>query len=276
MKAEDFLKAGNVDDALKKLQDEVRAKPADAKLRVFLFQLLCVMGDWPRALTQLDVSAQLDAKNLLMAQVCHAAIQAENFREEVFAGERAPLVFGEPEEWIAWLIQANQLTAKGNFAAAAELRSKALEVAPAISGSVTTGTNEEGKGTEQVTPFDWIADADERLGPVLEAFLEGKYYWIPFSRIKSVKIEAPADLRDSIWIFAQFTWTTGTTSIGLIPVRYPDSQKNPDGHIRISRKTDWKSPAPDVFLGQGQRLFTTGENDFALLDCRTITLNHPE
>ena len=38
-----------------------------------------------------------------------------------------------------------------------------------------------------------------RLGPVCEAILNGKYYWIPFERLSRVDIEAPSDLRDLIW-----------------------------------------------------------------------------
>lgn len=278
MKAQDLLKAGKVDEALVKLQEEVRSKPADAGLRVFLFQLLAVMGQWERALTQLDVAAQMDAKNLLLAQVGRQAILAENFRVEVFEGKRAPLVFGEPEEWIAWMVQANMLTAQGKFDAAAELRARALEAAPAAPGKITTGTNTQGqggdgKGNLHVTEFDWIADADERLGPVLEAMIEGKYYWVPFARIKEVKVEEPTDLRDMIWVSAQFFWTTGANSVGLIPVRYPGSESNADPAIRLSRKTEWLSPAPDVFTGAGQRLFTTGDNDYALLDTRSIAFN---
>ncbi len=36
--------------------------------------------------------------------------------------------------------------------------------------------------------------------PVLEAMVNGKYYWIPFSRLASIVIEAPADLRDRVWL----------------------------------------------------------------------------
>ena len=53
--AEQALRQGQTDAALKSLQDGVRAQPANAKLRVFLFQLLCVIGQWPRALNQLEV-----------------------------------------------------------------------------------------------------------------------------------------------------------------------------------------------------------------------------
>src|ERR1700687_2388446 len=48
--AEQSLRDGDPFVALKHLQNEVRAKPADAKLRVFLFQLLSVLGQWDRAL----------------------------------------------------------------------------------------------------------------------------------------------------------------------------------------------------------------------------------
>ena len=47
------------------------------KLRVFLFQLLCVLGQWERALTQLNVAAELDAQALAMAQMYREALQCE-------------------------------------------------------------------------------------------------------------------------------------------------------------------------------------------------------
>ena len=59
--AEQHLESGDPAAALARLQEEVRARPADAKLRVFLFQLLCVLGQWERALNQLNVAAELDA-----------------------------------------------------------------------------------------------------------------------------------------------------------------------------------------------------------------------
>ena len=61
------------------------------------------------------------------------------------------------------------------------MREKALEQAPAVSGNI------DGK------PFAWIADADTRLGPLLEAIVLGKYYWIPFSHVRGIVIEKPAE-----------------------------------------------------------------------------------
>ena len=59
--AEAAVRAGDPQGALPHLTAAVRAKPADAKLRVFLAQLLCVLGQWERAHTQLNVVADMDA-----------------------------------------------------------------------------------------------------------------------------------------------------------------------------------------------------------------------
>ena len=57
--AAEFLKAADPAAALKALSDDVRAKPSDSKHRVFMAQLLCVLGQWERALNQLTVAAEL-------------------------------------------------------------------------------------------------------------------------------------------------------------------------------------------------------------------------
>ncbi len=87
MTAKELLQQGNLEGARESLSKEVRAAPTDAKLRVFLFQLLAVQGEWEKALTQLNVAADLDPANLLMAQVCRPAIAAEALRAEIFAGQ---------------------------------------------------------------------------------------------------------------------------------------------------------------------------------------------
>src|SRR6266850_7577272 len=181
-------------------------------------------------------------------------------RNEVFVGKRTPLIFGEPEEWIGLLVQASIHVAEGRFPAAAELRSRAFDLAPASAGKL----NDQ--------PFEWIADADSRFGPVLEVILEGKYYWVPFSRIARVEIEKPVDLRDLIWVPARFTWTNGGAVSAHIPVRYPGSGNATDDALRLSRKTAWNEPAPDCFLGLGHRVLTTSAGEYPLLECRTIEL----
>ena len=101
MQAEDLLKSGDLDGALVALQDLVRGDASNPELRIFLFQLLSVRGEWKRAITQLKVSAELDKLAIPMAQTYREGIICEVYREKVFVGEKDPLIFGEPQEWTA-------------------------------------------------------------------------------------------------------------------------------------------------------------------------------
>jgi type VI secretion system protein ImpE len=258
--AEQALKEGDTARALKLLTEQVRAKPQDAKLRVFMFQLLCVLGQWERALNQLAVAAELDAGALAMMQTYREAIACETLRLQVFAGQKAPMLFGEPETWTALLIEALLREGRGEPAAARQLREQALEQAPASAGSV----NEQ--------PFAWIADADARLGPTVEAVINGRYYWVPFNRLARVDIEAPEDLRDAVWMPANFQFSNGGEVVGLIPTRYPDTDLAAGDALALARRTEWRESAPGVFTGLGQRLLTTDSAEFALMDLRSIVI----
>lgn len=262
MKAAELVQAGRLTEALNALQAEIRQNPGDSKLRIFLFQLNCVLGRLDKALTQLQVVASLNAETMLLAQIFRPVIACELLRREVFAGKRTPLLFGEPAEWMGWLVQANTLLAEGKTKAAAELRAKALEAAPASSGQV------DGQA------FEWIADADSRLGPMLEVMMDGKYYWIPFCRIARIEIEKPSDLRDLVWTPAKFTWTNGGAVSAHIPVRYPDTENSEDDALRLARKTDWREAGAECYLGLGQRVLATDAADLPLLQCRVIQLNN--
>jgi type VI secretion system protein ImpE len=179
----------------------------------------------------------------------------------VFAGKHSPLIFGDPQQWLALLIEALRLDADSHFAEALSLRNEALQLAPAIAGSID-GEN-----------FEWLADADNRLGPVIEAIVNGRYYWIPLPQISAIDLEEPSDLRDVVWMPAQFTWINGGAASGLIPTRYPGAENSEDPLIRMARKTEWLDIAEGVSRGSGQRLLATDVQDYALMDVRKIRMN---
>ena len=258
--AEQLIVAGQPREALALLQQQVREHPEDPKLRVFLFQLLSVLGDWQRALTQLQVCGELDVGTLAMVNTYRDALQCEAVREAVFEGQTTPMVFGKPQTWVALLIEALQVDARGDAAGAARLRKQAFEAAPGTPGSV----NGEA--------FDWIADGDSRLGPVLEAVINGRYCWVPFATLTKVSIEAPTDLRDLVWLPAHLRFINGGESVALIPSRYPGSGAADDGALQLSRKTEWLELAPDQYRGLGQRLLTTSADELGVLDVREIEL----
>ena len=258
--AEASLYAGDPAQALLLLQEQVRAKPADAKLRIFLFQLLCVLGQWERALNQLDVAATLDPGALAMAQVYRDGVACEMLRAEVFAGRKSPMVFGQPENWLALLIESLLRAGRGDARQAQALRGQAFAEAP------------ESAGTIDDKPFAWIADADMRLGPVLEAVINGRYYWVPFARLARIQVEAPSDLRDAVWMPAHLQFENGGESVALIPTRYPGSEASDDGLVLLARKTVWQEPAPEVYHGLGQRVLATDAGEFPLMDVRSVAL----
>jgi type VI secretion system protein ImpE len=119
-------------------------------------------------------------------------------------------------------------------------------------------------------------DADSRLGPVLEACVNGRYYWVPFSRLSRVTLEAPEDLRDCVWTPAQLMFTNGGETVALIPTRYPGSQDSADGAICLARKTEWTELGADRWAGLGQRVLATDAGEHDLMAVRVITLDEVE
>jgi type VI secretion system protein ImpE len=261
--AEATLRAGDPQGALQHLTAAVKAKPADARLRIFMAQLLCVLGQWSRAHTQLNVVADLLPSAGPMREMVGHALRCELLRAEVFAGKRAPMVFGHPDPWLAKLIESLLQAGQGNAALADELAAKAFDEAPAVPGAI------DGEA------FEWIADADSRLGPVLEAFVNGKYYWIPFSRLSRISFEQPQDLRDMVWTPAYLTFANGGEVVAVIPSRYPATHESGDAQLLLSRKTEWREIGADRWAGLGQRVFSSNLGDHDLLAVHLIELQPP-
>ena len=261
MTPEIMLKEGRLDDALQGLTAQVRGNPADAKARVFLFQLLSVLGQWERAQNQLKVSGELDPMNLLMVEAYRRALDGELERGAVMEGLHSPIVIGEPSQWLALLLQSLKLVTEGRRAQALPLREQAFEEAETVSGDIDG------------TLFEWIGDADPRFGPCLEIIVNGGYSWVPFSRLKELKFEAPTDLRDKVWAPVQVTWSNGGQAVGFIPCRYPGSERAADSEVVLARKTDWVDLGDELYVGSGQRMLATDVGEYPLLDVRTISFH---
>ncbi|MDO8376935.1 MAG: type VI secretion system accessory protein TagJ, partial [Aquabacterium sp.] len=179
----------------------------------------------------------------------------------VFAGRTTPHVFGPPTAWVALLAQALQLDAQGHPAQAAALRAQAFEDAPPSPGQA------DGQA------FAWIADADSRLGPVLEVLINGRYGWLPFVHVRQIDIEPVTDLRDLIWSAAHIEFINGGDTVALLPSRYPGSGSSADPALQLARKTEWLTLAEGQFRGLGQRMLATDVADLVLLQTRKIVLD---
>jgi type VI secretion system protein ImpE len=261
MGAEEDVRAGNLAEALADLQQRVRKQPADPKPRVFLFQLLSVMGQWERAQTQLGVLGDLDPSTIAMVQTYREAIRCELLRAEVFTGAKTPLLFGKPSEWMAHLLQALKLSHQGQFEEAGALRERAFEAAPVTSGRI------DGQA------FEWISDGDSQIGPMLELIINGRYYWMPWQRLREVRIDKPVDLRDLVWTPAHLTLANGGETVAFIPSRYVGTERATDNRLVMGRSTEWIERPGGLLQGMGQRQFATNEGEYPLMGVGVIELD---
>jgi len=158
---------------------------------------------------------------------------------------------------VALLVEAQQAFAKGEFDLFASLNEQAFDKAESRSGKINGER------------FNWLADADQRFGPVFEFMFNGQYYWVPMSRVSKLHTEKPTDLRDLIWLPAEVQWINGGKLMVMMPVRYPRLE-GVTGAGLLSRRTDWVTHADDIVEGTGQRIFASDENDYSLLQVRSI------
>jgi len=261
MDPKELLLGGDTVAALAALTDQVRANPADAGKRVALFQLLALDGSWERARKQLGVLDNLDMQMKLLVQAYAPLVTCELFRQDVFSGKRDAPVLGEPEAWMVNVLQALKADAAGRHEQAEEMRAEALEQAPALGGAVD--------GAE----FEWIADADSRIGPFFEVLVRGHYYWVPQTRIQKLSFDAPEDVRDLIWSPVSIVWVGGGEEVGFIPSRYPGDVSSWSPLQKLSRETAWQALGGESYAGIGQRLLASSEADHAFLELRELTFS---
>jgi type VI secretion system protein ImpE len=84
MIAKQLFEAGKVREAQQALTAHLRDHPGDVAQRTFLFELLCIAGDYKRAEKQLSVLAQGGAETEMGAVLYYSALNAEKIRNETF------------------------------------------------------------------------------------------------------------------------------------------------------------------------------------------------
>jgi protein involved in temperature-dependent protein secretion len=258
--ADQRLREGDLEGARAALTEAIRSTPADPGARLFLFQLLCISGEWERAHKQLETLAQLSPEARMLSVVYGQAIAAEAVRADVSAG-RATADILAGGEWAQGLAAALRHFAVGDFEAGAAARDSALDEAPDTPGKIDG------------TRFDWIADADSRFGPCFEAIVGGRYGLIAFDAVERIESEGPRDLRDVVWYPVQVAFRQGTSAAALLPVRYPGTESSSDDSERLARSTAWRT-GPAGETGSGQHIWMlSNEEDRDLLSVRSLTFD---
>ncbi|KEY58759.1 type VI secretion system accessory protein TagJ [Serratia sp. DD3] len=257
------LKGRPLSSALAEAESQVKASPNDADKRASWVQLLLLYGAWPRAQAQLKAWQALAPIARPTTQQLSEAVTAEIEREQVLRGEIAPAFLNTPTEWQSALAKALLMPADK----ASELRALAYQQAEEIAGSLTVSGQDE---QQLIVDFSWLADADSRLGPICELFVDHHYYWVPFQDIESINFQPPQNTVHLIWAHAMVKWRSGQQQVCQIPARYPLSENSSDSH-RLGHRTDWYPLNEEGhYAGQGQKSWLTDNDEYALLTVRQV------
>ena len=246
--------------SLAQAMGRVKAAPSDAVLRIGLFRLFTFTGQWARALTQLETAAQLDASQAMYLSAYESCLACEGVREAMVGGTTSPVFLGEPSQWQAMLLQAFRTDGE---TAKIPLIMEALEAAPATAGSL----NGEA--------FDWISDVDHRFGPQLEAFIDGKYYWIGFDRLERIRFNDRTDLIDLVWLPVEFVFRGGGSKSGYLPARYPSSNQSPNEEVIRGEVTEFTDVGDQLQIAIGARQLATSDSAVPLSQITELVFHDP-
>lgn len=269
-------------EVVSRVEGQIRMAPMEVVHRWTSVELLCLMGDWERAMRQLQTVAQMDTQSSARAHLVRGLIRGESQRTQIFVGNLKPTPVIDSPQWMVDLSDAIALNASGQHDAADALRQAALAQASVAHGScLVSGLNQE---TCSHT-FKWLADSDSRLGPICEVMLAGGYRWLPFADIETLKIHAPKQLLDLLWspvtLTLRGTQAGGKLLHGFLPVRYCGTEtKVPGMHdaqrdaLLLSRMTRWRDVGETGVFASGQKTLMSDCGDFGILDVREIRI-HP-
>lgn len=90
MKAQTLFREGRLSEAVAAAGESLRDNPADVRLRTFLFELLCFAGEYDRAEKHLALLAGGNKDREVGALLYHAAIHAQQTRDDMFARGETP------------------------------------------------------------------------------------------------------------------------------------------------------------------------------------------
>lgn len=262
-----IFKTNSIQDVIEQTKDKVRKNPGSADLRANLFQLLSLKGDWTKAVDSLKLSAEMNSQAQPVAMLYVAAVNAEVDRQNVFKGNGRPSIFGDADEWMGYLITAIE---EQDPAKSEELLDQAMELAPEVSGTIITRNGEEIK-------FEWLADGDSRLGPMLEFLNNGQYGWVPFNEIQSLRIIEPSGISDLIWSQAELVLSNGRSIVGMVPNRYPGDYANLEDSFNLGHRTEWQplyeNSESEFYKGVGQKTYMSDVGDHPILEIESIKFN---
>jgi type VI secretion system protein ImpE len=241
----------------------VQSRPSDMAARSALWQVFAARGEFDRAQAQLDAMVVIDGSWAREATACGGLLQAEAQRLRVLGGAEPPVCMGDPPPWLADMVAGLSLAAGSASAdrrAAAALLHRAQLSSPACVGSANG------------QPLSWLCDGDARLGPCLEVVVQGRYFWVPWSRVRALNTRPPTEIRDRLWLHALVTLEDELSIEAFLPARYPAPGNDAE---HLGQRTEWHLLADDVkdvYVGRGQKTLLADSGEWGLLELRELRL----
>ncbi len=245
---------------LEETQNRVKSHPTDLNARMQLFSHYCIQAEWNSAWHQLEIATKLEPEAKRQCELYKNLLLSERLREQILAGEREAAGLQEPQpDWIKQLTRANAYHTAGRHDEGERLRYFALEAAVSRAGNC-----------DALSDFDWIADGDERLGPVCEFIVAGGYRWVPFSQVNRLITVKPVSLIHLIWAPATLLAHNQRWQ-GFIPARYPVTPDTNE-HFKLGRQTVWHDQH-GRYTGLGRKMWITGRGECSLFEAEDISFS---
>jgi len=256
MDARELYTAGDLEGAIAAITEVVKKKPADTTARGFLCELLCIAGELERADKQLEIVTNQSAEVAVGVSLVRQLVRAETLRAEFHRDGRVPGFLGEPTEELSLRIEASVHLRAGEGPEAADALGRAEELRPHPTGTMGGSS------------FDDFRDLDDLTAGVLEVLTStGKYYWIPWHRVRSLSPRKPERPIDLHWLPVELDVADGPDGVVYLPAIYPGDD---GGALRLGRETDWRRGAGDTVFGRGLRTFLVGDDDRTILQLERL------
>ena len=259
--ATSLYKEGDLSGAIEAQIAWVRNQPADMGARLFLFELLSFDGQWERAERQGQALLTNDLESDAAIGFYLKCLQSETKRSLAYRGGAPPRVLGPLSTSMQLRLEA---LGKRDAAEASQLIAQA-ETLEAAADKPARLLNS--------MPVKHLRDGDDLLGPILEVFAQGEYFWIDINHVHLLETSPPKYARDLLWLPARLETESESGNV-FLPMIYHESSANPDVALRLGRATDWaEEPVSHLSRGIGlKEWYLDGRDALPLLDWRTLAM----
>jgi type VI secretion system protein ImpE len=232
MNAQELLHAGKLQDAIQALGAEVRNRPDDARLRTFLFELLCFAGEYSRAEKHLTLLSDLNADAAMGALMYRSALSAERKRQAFFEAKQYQQDGPAPNKWRSGTLNGEK------FRSIEDIDPR---IGPRLEVFIA--------GEYVWLPFAHIGSLTMQPPRYLRDLL-----WASATVTAGPSMEG----KD----FGEV----------LMPVLYPFSAGHERDSVKLGRETDWLLAKEDpIEIPYGQKLFVLDEDrSVAILEIRSL------